>query len=272
MPRKRPRKTTRPKRAQPAKPKAGVELERFTGADLRTWKRQAEDLERYQVELFFHLEGQRALRHEDLCNALRQSAPANIIVERWVRIIDYKYSLQPLSASGSLVHGGRFNIGNDLDPGKYPVFPALYLAADYGTAYAERFGQPPSVSGRLEGHEYALRSPGSFTSVNVNGRLHNLLDLRNAKNLSQFAAIISEFDLPEAWAATLRYIDEEHRLLRNRLTLATVWFLGLLDEIGICACGAPFDLEVTPNFARLIDEANLPWPPPSPVDWPLKDW
>ncbi|MDH3512825.1 MAG: hypothetical protein OER85_18445, partial [Gammaproteobacteria bacterium] len=49
-------------------------------------------------------------------------------------------------------------------------------------------------------------------------------------------------------------------------------FLELLDQIGSCVCGAPFDLEVTPNFARLIDEANLPWPPPSPIDWPLKDW
>jgi len=39
-----------------------------------------------------------------------------------------------------------------------------------------------------------------------------------------------------------------------------------------CMCGAPFDLEVTPNFAKLLDDANLPWPPDSPIDWPLKDW
>jgi tetratricopeptide (TPR) repeat protein len=49
-------------------------------------------------------------------------------------------------------------------------------------------------------------------------------------------------------------------------------FLALVDEIDTCACGAPFDLEVTPNFARLIEEANLSWPPPSPINWPLKDW
>ena len=197
MPRKPPRKPKPPNRAQPAQPQAGVELERFTDADLRTWNRQAEDLERYHVQLFFHLEGQRALRHNDLCDALRQSVPASIVVDRWARIIDYKYSLQPLSAAGSLVRGGRFNIGNDLDPGKYPVFPALYLAADYDTAYAERFGQRPSATARLQGHEYALRTPGSFTSINVNGQLHNLFDLRNTKNLRKFAAIISEFDLPK---------------------------------------------------------------------------
>ena len=39
-----------------------------------------------------------------------------------------------------------------------------------------------------------------------------------------------------------------------------------------CACGAPFDIEKTPNFARLIEEADLPWPPASPISWPLKDW
>ena len=137
------------------------------------------------------------MHYADLCDALRQSAPASIVVDRWTRIVDYKYSLQPLSAAGSLVRGGRFNIGNDLDPGKYPVFPALYLAEDHDTAYAERFGQRPSGSGGLEGHEYALRTPGSFTSVNVNGQLHNLFDLRNAKNLRQFIAIISGFELPK---------------------------------------------------------------------------
>jgi TolB-like protein/tetratricopeptide (TPR) repeat protein len=48
--------------------------------------------------------------------------------------------------------------------------------------------------------------------------------------------------------------------------------LSLMIISTICNCGAPFDLEATPNFARLIAEANLPWPPDSPIDWPLKDW
>jgi TolB-like protein len=39
-----------------------------------------------------------------------------------------------------------------------------------------------------------------------------------------------------------------------------------------CLCGAPFDLEHTPNFAQLLKDANLPWPPASPANWPLKDW
>ena len=39
-----------------------------------------------------------------------------------------------------------------------------------------------------------------------------------------------------------------------------------------CLCGAPFDLAAVPNYARRIRDAGFPWPPPSPVNWPLKDW
>lgn len=49
-------------------------------------------------------------------------------------------------------------------------------------------------------------------------------------------------------------------------------FLDLLDTADSCKCGAPFDLESTPNFARLVDEARLVWPPRSSIEWPLKDW
>jgi TolB-like protein len=39
-----------------------------------------------------------------------------------------------------------------------------------------------------------------------------------------------------------------------------------------CACGAPWDLSATPNFAALIEEYKAPWPPVSPINYPLKDW
>ena len=49
-------------------------------------------------------------------------------------------------------------------------------------------------------------------------------------------------------------------------------YLTLMLFPAICRCGAPWDLDATPNFAKLIDDANFPWPPPSPIEWPLKDW
>ncbi|MDX2412940.1 MAG: hypothetical protein QNK34_13365, partial [Woeseiaceae bacterium] len=46
----------------------------------------------------------------------------------------------------------------------------------------------------------------------------------------------------------------------------------LWQQVHWCACGAPWDLEATPNFAAKIKEGNVPWPPPSAMSFPLKDW
>ncbi len=42
--------------------------------------------------------------------------------------------------------------------------------------------------------------------------------------------------------------------------------------INNCFCGSPFDLEVTPKFAHMLEDAALPWPPATPIKWPLKNW
>ena len=49
-------------------------------------------------------------------------------------------------------------------------------------------------------------------------------------------------------------------------------YLNLSFVVNSCMCGAPFDLEATPNYARRIEDAGFSWPPPSPINWPLKDW
>jgi len=49
-------------------------------------------------------------------------------------------------------------------------------------------------------------------------------------------------------------------------------YMVLMLHATICRCGAPWEIEVTPNFAQLVEDANLSWPPASPIDWPLKDW
>ncbi len=49
-------------------------------------------------------------------------------------------------------------------------------------------------------------------------------------------------------------------------------YMTLAGVPAICMCGAPWDIEATPNFARKIAEAGAPWPPASPINWPLKDW
>lgn len=47
---------------------------------------------------------------------------------------------------------------------------------------------------------------------------------------------------------------------------------GLVNLAHWCTCGAPWDLDATPEFAAKLKEGNLPWPPPSPMSFPLKDW
>lgn len=55
----------------------------------------------------------------------------------------------------------------------------------------------------------------------------------------------------------------------DAMTLGPAILIRLADR---CGCGRPFDLEATPSFARLLREADLPWEPLRPIDFPLKDW
>ena len=46
----------------------------------------------------------------------------------------------------------------------------------------------------------------------------------------------------------------------------------LAEVVKGCFCGAPFDLEATPNFKQRIEEAGFNWPPVSPITYPAKNW
>jgi hypothetical protein len=46
----------------------------------------------------------------------------------------------------------------------------------------------------------------------------------------------------------------------------------LLTIANYCACGAPFDLEATPNFNARVRESGIPWPPQTHIRFPAKDW
>jgi TolB-like protein len=46
----------------------------------------------------------------------------------------------------------------------------------------------------------------------------------------------------------------------------------LMEAIQMCMCGAPFDLDATTRFKARIEESGFPWPPPKPIDYPLKTW
>ena len=81
-------------------------------------------------------------------------------------------------------------------------------------------------------------------------------------------------DLPEFHVQSFAQagLRDEANALAAYIDADPYGYLILMGVPSACMCGAPWDLEVTPNFARLLEDAELPWPPASPINWPLKDW
>jgi hypothetical protein len=248
----------RPPIRPPASAKRGAptySLDTFSTADVARWKRQAVAELAYAHKSYFHFEGLRALAADAIRDSLRRTRPTAISLAGWTRIVDYRYSLDPLSAEGSRRQGGRFNIGDDIDQTRFPSFPALYLAEDYGTAYAEKFGAAGSGTGKdLAGHEYALRKPASFTQVRVNGYLQQLFDVTASKNLHDFVGVIGQFKMTRELIDLAREarIAEPYRVTTaphlKKVLLATDW------RRGPSQFGIPANSQV---FARLVREAGF---------------
>jgi len=168
-------------------------LESGRVSDIVQSKKLYQDLVEFHWRYYSELEFQRKKIREQLNNSLRGAA-AGSQFSRWQRVVKYKYSLDPLNAKGSLFDpGGRFNIGA-IDPMRYPMFPALYLAADKGTALAETLGRDKNV-GSLTPEELALTKPDSISAVSVSGKLESVLDVRGSSNLSTFVNLIKSFRL-----------------------------------------------------------------------------
>jgi adenylate cyclase len=91
---------------------------------------------------------------------------------------------------------------------------------------------------------------------------------------SMYESIVAEKSDAILYPGFEAVINERERANAKAAALDSrpLGFMMLLDAATSCRCGAPFDLEVTPNFARLVEEADLVWPPPRPIEWPLKDW
>jgi RES domain-containing protein len=155
-----------------------------------------EQLRQFHWEYYSELAYQRKKIYDSLKRTLRERAKP-FDLSRWQRVVKYKYALDPLSANGSLVDpGGRFNIGA-IDAARYPVFPALYVASDKGTALAELLGR--STTGySLSAEEMALTKPDSIAAVSVSGHLDAVLDVGDDTNLAAFVALIKGFRVSSA--------------------------------------------------------------------------
>jgi hypothetical protein len=171
-------------------------LDQFSRADLNTWRRKSEALQEYASGLFDDLEAQRRTHDDALREAIRSVPLIRISLEGWGRIVEYQYTLDPLSPVGSQKNiGGRFNFGEDIDPNLFEPFRALYLAETEAVARAERFGVPTANQNGLTVEELALQNIHSHTYVRVRGNVDSVFDLTTSASLKTFIRATRDFSV-----------------------------------------------------------------------------
>ena len=199
-----------------------LELDRFNEVSLERWSELSADLDELQDILYFNLEPERRRRRPELLTALRETTPESLQLENWVRIVDYQWTLHPLSAAGSLTSiGGRFNAGTEIDSQIFSPWPSLYLASDHATAYREKFqidaGQ--MVEG-LSPEELALTPGKSHTTVVLNGNLSRVFPM-TPTTLGPVARILGKIKMPdraERIKKKLKFNPNDLRMMRLRFT------------------------------------------------------
>ncbi len=182
-----------------------LELDRFSSQDLEKWERASESLNELWDVLHFGVEPQRRKLSHQLIEAIKGVGPIAVPLDRWVRVVTYQYSLEPLSCAGSLqALGGRFNAGYELDANTLRPWPALYLAQNFETAFREKFqlSKDELVDG-LTPEELSLETATSHSTVFVNGRLERVFDMSTFTTLNSVARILRKIKMPsEAVALT----------------------------------------------------------------------
>ncbi len=175
-------------------------LEEFTQASLAKWRQAGRNLEQFSQQLFFGLEAHRSRRSRELIDAIRSSTKGPREFNEWSRLVDYRYSNQPISMAGSISgDGGRFNIGAALNPAAYTPFPALYIAEDFPTAFRERFGvNQTGAEGTLPSNELVLRRESSFSQVALNVQLETVMDVGDLSKLKPLADILGRMRMPSS--------------------------------------------------------------------------
>ena len=141
---------------------------------------------------------QAAARREVLRTALQRVPPVAVSLEGWCRLVNFAYCCDVLSPAGSLRRvGQRFNPGSDIDPSRFPAFPALYLAENFETAFREYHGLPKDsrIDG-LRSDELSLQDPGCWTALQVTGRIDKAFDLTTGGNLEDLCRVLARFNPP----------------------------------------------------------------------------
>lgn len=182
-----------------------LELDRFSAETLDRWSELSADLDELQATLYYSVEPERRRLRPELLNALRGVPPTVLGLQDWARIVDYRWTLFPLSAAGSLTGiGGRFNAGIELEGQAFGPWPALYLAADHATAFREKFQlQADQQVQGLSPEELGLTAGKSHTTVALHGQLSRVFHL-TAATLGPVASVLSKIKMPARAAQMMK--------------------------------------------------------------------
>jgi TolB-like protein len=132
------------------------------------------------------------------------------------------------------------------------------------------------MAGRFDDAEYLLDQDESSPEALADRRLSLAAARGDADEvLAQTALMIDHH--AERIDIVLNYLprsgdrDGANRIAAE-LDALPYGYLSLMNVPSFCMCGAPWDIDVTPNFKKRIEDAGFDWPPASPIEWPLKDW
>lgn len=228
-------------------------IERFTELDLKRWRTLSKAIYDQQTLLYFCLEGQRKT-YTDKINKSLEKGEISYSFDNWSRVLEYRYSDNPLSPIGSTISvGGRFNIG-DIDPKTFCPFPALYLGSDDKTVLSEYFQSSPTPTNGLSREELALTQKDAYAVVKVKGVLSRVFDLRKRENIRAFANILKTFDLSSTVVRHAKQANIElPKLLRNVDVMYSFMFEKRWRERPM-----QFDIPANPQiFGRILKDAGF---------------
>jgi adenylate cyclase len=177
----------------------------------------------------------------------------------WVRLTVIAYSAGQFDLAHEAASRGLRLNSNNVDL-MWHSADALFQAGRYDDIREFMdFLQVPEIVRGLYDTQIAARSGDREAAAEARTRMWQPED--DGFNRFELAmhAMMGERDAANAMAAVAETRPDQS-------------FHNLLGVAARCRCGAPWDLEATPNFARRIAEAEFPWPPPGTGDYPLKDW
>ena len=190
----------------------GILLDRFSAENIQKGKVFNEKYRKYHWDFYKELAYQRSKIADKLKKSLLEASQKFSKIEKWQRVVKYKYTLEPLSIAGSLKDsGGRFNIG-DINLSQFPRFPALYLASDKDTALQELLSQKMGSKQKpsdLDPLDFALTRPDSITVISVSGSLSSIINLKEPDTLKPFVDLIKELSIPDYLKKSASEIGEQ---------------------------------------------------------------